>query len=317
MSSDQPSITASKVGIASPTASSSSKVDNPTMANPWSTTPADVALAPLYKLLKNFESLDQLFASQLEAANSSSSSVGATTIGLGMSSSSSGGISSPVGSPTPIAIPSSTTAATSQILLTLAPDNANHGSMLIRQLRESDKASAVRREKQQDVVTGELFPEIKKSLQLADQTTLLFERLSDSLDLLSDIDTLRRSYNSTYRTNQKIWDEISQENKAKLIQCLRSAVYAIFQLFEAREEKARFVAHEKSLLDLVKRTDILREDIEFDDYYLEDLFDLLQECSNSLELIRLYPAVKSGSGRRIPPKGPCTPGTPGGTIGVK
>jgi hypothetical protein len=310
---DQHSISASKAGIASPHSSSSSRGDNrAAMANPWSTTPADVALAPLYKLLKNFESLDQLLAAQLEIANSSS---GSTTNGLSMSSSSSGGISSPPGgSPTPGAVPHSTTAATSQILSTLAPDSANHGSVLVRQLRESDKASAIRREKQYDVIAGELFPEMKKSLQLADQTTLLFERLSDSLDVLSDIDTLRRSYNSSYRTNQKIWDEISQENKAKLIQCLRSAVYAIFQLFEAREEKARFVAHEKSLLEMVKRTDILREDIEFDDYYLEDLFDLLQECSNSLELIRLYPAVKSGSGRRIKPG---TTPTSLSSIGVK
>jgi len=258
--------------------------------NPWSATPADIALAPLYRFVKGFEAFEQsLIASQQQE----SSGVGSTNIIPAKST----GDSKPV---TPRANNISTVEATSQVLASLNGDNNNnHGSMLIRQLRESDRTARIRREKQRDTIAGELFPEIRKSLALSEETTILFDRLADSLDELADVETLHKTYASSYRSNQQLWDEISQENKAKLIQCLRSAVYAIFQLFEAREEKSRFVAHEKSLLEIVKRTDILREDIEFDDYYLEDLFDLLQECYNSLELIRLYPAAKSGTGKRI------------------
>lgn len=46
--------------------------------------------------------------------------------------------------------------------------------------------------------------------------------------------------------------------------------------------------YQKIVSELIERTNIFDELKEFDDFHLEDLYDLLTECCNSLELIKRY-----------------------------
>jgi hypothetical protein len=162
----------------------------------------------------------------------------------------------------------------------------NKKSNFIGQLREVDGFLVLKRQSEFHRRAIEKQPELMKALEIAEQLTQIFNRLSNELDIFNRSDDLKNSFINAFRTSQIIWDDISQENKAKLVNSIRSAIREIIKVFRTREDE-KFRAHEKNLDLLIQRTNVFDERKEFDDYYLEDLYDLLTECSNSLEMIRL------------------------------
>ena len=204
------------------------------MSNPWRTTPADIGLMPLFRLL------NALGDEENEASTRKS------TI-----------IQSRLKPPT-----------------------------LVEELRELDEYIIRKRDNEFMKTAYELRPELKHSTELVDHLTELFYTISIQLDAFNQTDALKNSYVNAFKSNQIIWDDISQENKAKLVNSIRSAIDAILRIFKDREQTEVIVSHQNSMQELIKRTNVFDETKEFDDYYLEDLYDLLTECVNALELIR-------------------------------
>ncbi len=161
----------------------------------------------------------------------------------------------------------------------------NRKSNFIGQLREVDGFLVLKRQSEFHKRAIDKQPELKNAMDIADQLTSLFDKLSRDLDAFTKSDDLKNSFINAYRTSQIIWDDISQENKAKLVNSIRSAIREILKVFRTRQDE-KFRAHEHNLVLLIQRTNVFDEEKEFDDYYLEDLYDLLTECSNSLDMIR-------------------------------
>lgn len=162
----------------------------------------------------------------------------------------------------------------------------NRKSNFIGQLREVDGFLLLKRQSEFHRRAIDKQPELKNAIDIAEQLTDLFNKLCRDLDGFTKSDDLKNSFVNAYRTSQIIWDDISQENKGKLVSSIRSAIREIMKAFQTREEET-FRSHEHALLLLIERTNVFDEEKEFDDYYLEDLYDLLTECSNSLDMIRL------------------------------
>lgn len=217
------------------------------MANPWNTTPADLALTPLYELLKSFES--------------SSSTSFRSDPGL----------------------------------------SGNGGSSLIAKLREADKLAYIRREAEFQQKAMEIRPEIKQCMELEAELTISFNKLTEILEKINNKGHLKQAYVRVYNSSQVVWDDISHENKAKLVHCIRSAINAIFKQIQARKDEPSFATHQKVVSDLIERTTVFDEKKEFDDFYLEDLYDLLTECTNSLELIKRNQPSRPASNKLSPP----------------
>lgn len=198
------------------------------MANPWRTSPAEVGLLPLYRLLNAFENDN--------------------------------------GQPH-------------------NPPSRFKKRGLIDELRELDEYIITKREADFQKTAYELRPELKRSSELVDHLSGLFNQISIELDTFNQSDALKNSYVNAFKTNQIIWDDISHENKAKLVNSIRLAIDAILRIFHDREQTSAIISHQQSMQLLMERTNVFDEAKEFDDYYLEDLYDLLTECSNALELI--------------------------------
>lgn len=180
---------------------------------------------------------------------------------------------------------------TNIINLPSEPINNPPQNTLILKLREADQIARRRREKQFMDKAIDIKPEIKQVVVFNKRLTDLFQKLSQDLENLSQNDLLKQSYIQAFRRSQVVWDDISQENKAKLVNSIRSAIRAISKVFQAKEKQPNFIEYEKNLNDLITRTDIFNESKEFDDLYLEDLYDLLTECSNCLEIIKREPSL--------------------------
>jgi hypothetical protein len=168
------------------------------------------------------------------------------------------------------------------------------GSSLIAKLREADKLAEARRESQFQQKAIEIRPELKQCMDLEQEMDSMFTELSGLLDKLNGQDHLSQAYLRVFHSSQVVWDDISHENKAKLVQCIRSAINAIFKQIQARQEEPSFSTHQKVVSDLIDRTSVFDETKEFDDFFLEDLYDLLTECANSLELIKRNQPPKAG-----------------------
>lgn len=220
------------------------------MSNPWNTTPADLALGPFHHLLHSFETSS---VQQHDHNN----------------------------------------------------NNTNHPGSIVAKLREADRLIRAKRELEFQKKAIEVRPEIKQYLELEKQLTVMFNDLSDQLENIqqapntipsssasessSNHDLLRQAYLRVFHTSQVVWDDISHENKAKLVYCIRHAIKAIFHQIQLRsKDEISFATHQKIVSELIERTNIFDELKEFDDFHLEDLYDLLTECCNSLELIKRY-----------------------------
>ena len=233
------------------------------MSNPWNTTPADLALTPFHQLLQNFET-----ASSSSATTSSSQS-----------------------------------SSSSFTMVSVRHPVFASGS-IVNRLRAADKIIQAKRNTQIREKAMEIRPEIKQSLELEEELHRMFDEMAKSLQsiekasklpvsngstntLEGSVDLLRQAYLRVFNTSQVIWDDISHENKGKLVNCIRLAIKAIFFQIQARgKDDPSFATHQKVVSDLMERTTIFDENKEFEDFYLEDLYDLLTECCNSLELIR-------------------------------
>lgn len=129
-------------------------------------------------------------------------------------------------------------------------------------------------------------PDLERALEVENLTTL-FDKILFDLDSFLNSDVLKNSFINAFRTSQIIWDDISQENKAKLVNSIRLAVSEIMKIFQMKKQPCEeFTKQESNLKLLIERTNVFDMEKEFDDFYLEDLYDLLTECSNSLEIIR-------------------------------
>lgn len=158
-------------------------------------------------------------------------------------------------------------------------------SAFIAQLRDVDVW--LERKRRLDFQRRAFQPDLKQALEVESITTA-FEKMVSDLDSFVKSDALKNSFINAFRTSQIIWDDISQENKAKLVYSIRLALSEIMKIVQIKMITFEdFKNHEKNLKVLIERTNVFDIEKEFDDYYLEDLYDLLTECSNSLELIRI------------------------------
>jgi uncharacterized pyridoxal phosphate-containing UPF0001 family protein len=89
------------------------------------------------------------------------------------------------------------------------------------------------------------------------------------------------------------WDNLSQENKSKLIAVIRDAVKAVVTLSDNRAVNEQTTKQCKMFQEVMDKTSIADESQSFNDFDLEDLHELLNECANSLELFKLNPVLKS------------------------
>ena len=207
--------------------------------------------------------------------------------------------------------------------------NYTGASQLVNKLRQADLILAAERQADFRDRAIELRPEIRQAYDLEKSISKMFTILTKELQSLSQHENLSKSYIRLYEASQVIWDDISQENKAKLIFSIRQVIEDIFIYIQRYananvnvnvsgpattannansgneeklsdssnnntvaiglvEQKALIIQKEQTLRLLMERTDVKNESKEFEDFHLEDLYDLITECINSLELIRLF-----------------------------
>jgi hypothetical protein len=224
------------------------------MSNPWNTTPADVALTPFHQLLQSFEVFqsDKSFQSDNNNENGDYNEEDETK-----------------------------SAFVSQ--------QQQYSSPLVSKLREADKVAYELREQLIREKAIEERPEIRTCYESEKELSAMFNQLSSVLENLEKGNQLQNAYLKVFNTSQIVWDDISHENKGKLVSSIRSAIRGIFKQIQVRgRDEVSFAQHQKVVAELIERTNIFNEEKEFDDFQLEDLYDLLTECCNSLELIKRH-----------------------------
>jgi hypothetical protein len=207
--------------------------------NPWNSTPADIALTPVHKLISKYQT-----ARGSKTKNE-------------------------------------------------AEQSSHKESGFIARLRQADCLASQKRELMYQTYVTENYPEIGEIAQQAQQLHTLFEKLSGILDSFNAKDELRDSYFDTIRSSQMSWDNLSQENKSKLIAVIRDAVKAVVTLSDNRAVNEQTTKQCKMFQEVMDKTSIADESQSFNDFDLEDLHELLNECANSLELFKLNPVLKS------------------------
>lgn len=218
------------------------------MSNPWTYSPRDIALAPLYRTLKNIEDpSDVSSVAQVSIANTNAKNN------------------------TPF-------------------QDASVGrkrSTLIEKLRQADVVNQRRRN---DPSIHGISPENAKIITFARKLTKIFVIVSRSLEQFQKADVLKTAYLQAFLSNQLLWDDISYENKQRLIHTSRHLLEQLLQLLQNQESVSRhnsFAQCVTELQEVMERTEIMRDDTQADDVALEDLFEVLSQCMATLEVIKL------------------------------
>jgi hypothetical protein len=202
------------------------------MANPWGTTPLQVALDPLYLLLRNIDGRN------VQRPGRSQRDV--------------------------------------------------YRSPLIMKLRAADQLIEKDRTRKFHEHTVDSHPIILKTQQLFVQLTDLYERLAGQLELINRPELLKEMI--VFDRPFFVREEISQENKEKLINSIRSGTRAIITLLTNRaEEMTNYGPLEECkyhMLDVIQNMDIFNEQIDLDDYDSPDLYEFLMECCHAVDLIK-------------------------------
>lgn len=161
-------------------------------------------------------------------------------------------------------------------------------SALIAKLKRADE---IHRNRRADPNHGGLSPENEKLLNFSRRLTKIFVILSRSLEQFQKADILKTAYLQAFLSNQVVWDDISQENKAKMVNSLRSLIKALQTLLTAKQDSYSATNSFKQCFEelrvVIERTEIMNQDRSCDEYPLEDLFEVLTEISGCLEVIRL------------------------------
>lgn len=164
-------------------------------------------------------------------------------------------------------------------------------SDFIARLRLADSIAAQKRDKVYQDFIEERYPEIRETAVTAQDLSVVFERLIAHFTRFSANDQLRESYFHSIRASQMVWDDLSQENKAKLIDAIRSAVRAISALNSNRVQTAQTQHQWQAYDEVLRRTNICDASKGFGDFLLEDLHEVLTECANVLQLFANCPTL--------------------------
>ncbi len=170
-------------------------------------------------------------------------------------------------------------------------------SPFMMKLRAADRLIEKDRERKFFERAVDTHPVILQSRQLFDQLTDLYERLASQLELINRPELLKEMI--VFDRPFFVWEEISQENKEKLINSIRSGTRAIVTLLTNRSEEMSSGPLEECkyhLLNVIQDMDIFNEQIDFDDYDLPQLYEFLMECCHAMDLIKktspkLRPAI--------------------------
>lgn len=161
-------------------------------------------------------------------------------------------------------------------------------SALIAKLRRADE---IHRNRRADPNHGGLSPENEKLLNFSRRLTKVFVILSRSLEQFQKADILKTAYLQAFLSNQVVWDDISQENKTKMVNSLRFLIKAIQTLLVAKQDSYSATNSYKQCAEelkvIIERSEIMNNDRSCDEYLLEDLFEVLTEISGCLEVIRV------------------------------
>lgn len=202
------------------------------------------------------------------------------------------------------------------------PQHTNHNnretfrSPFMMKLRAADELIANDRKKRFYQQSVDAYPEILQSHQLYGQLTDLYERLAVQLELINRPELLKEMI--VYDRPHFVQEEISQENKEKLIYSIRSGTRAIITLLTNRSEElysanSSLEECKHHLLSIINQMDIFNEQNDFDDYELSELYEFLMECCHAIDLIKKK-AVKQ---RPVPIAIAVSPSTPGiGSTGI-
>eukprot|EP01031_Cornospumella_fuschlensis_P040435 gene40435-49281_t len=166
-------------------------------------------------------------------------------------------------------------------------------SDLISKLRQADALAAQKKELFYQMYLAENHPEVAKVAKLSEELNATYQKLCSYLEKFTATDALQESYFQAVRASQVVWDDLSQENKGRLITTIRQAVKAIETLNSNREFDEKTQDQVRIFEEVVLRTNVADESQNFDDFVLDDLHELLQECRNCLDLFRQHPRLKS------------------------
>eukprot|EP01039_Chlorochromonas_danica_P005380 gene5380-5918_t len=136
------------------------------------------------------------------------------------------------------------------------------------------------------------YPEVAAVARHTKELNQIFQRLSAFFQDFTSTDALRDSYFHTIRASQVQWDDLSQENKGRLIRALRNCIQGITKLNGNRIKTVKVKKEIEVFQEVLERTDILNEEKSFDDFLLDDLHELLTECANLLVLFKADPSLR-------------------------
>lgn len=169
-------------------------------------------------------------------------------------------------------------------------------SSFIAQLRQADAISARKRAVAYQEYVNHRYPEIRESAETMDELAVLATKLARYFERYGTGEDIRESYFHVIRANQVAWDDLSLENKGKMIQTLRHAVQSITTLNKNRVQSSEVIEQCKTYEDVLARTSILDESKNFDDYLLEDLHEVITESANLLTLFSNNPKLQDRDG---------------------
>jgi hypothetical protein len=154
------------------------------------------------------------------------------------------------------------------------------GSALIEKLRSFDEIAFYQREITLQGCVKKVDPEIERFYELENEIGSIFKDLSQQLasfrgNVTSPDGSLQKSYKNLLSSQQMvIWDDISFENKSKLLSLLREII-------------KRFVHLDCKLgSDLVKFTDsidFLNLTKDFEEYQIEDLQRIVKQSESLIQ----------------------------------
>jgi hypothetical protein len=238
----------------------------PRMSNPWSTSVRDIALAPLYKTLKKYDA---------EQPDEQQPQLSIQTENLQNNHS----------------IEIQTHPPQQQS----AAKNSSK-SQFIANLRRADELNRLRRE---DPYADGIGYENQKVVSFSRRLTKMFIALSKSLEQFQKADVLKTAYLQAYMANQVMWDDISTENKVKLVNAVRSLLKALKvqlnnQISHHTATAPVFKVRLSELEACIERSGIMDETKNPDDFIIEDLYELLAEALGTLEVIRSVFSTENG-----------------------
>lgn len=228
-------------------------------SNPWINTPADIALHPLLQFIDKQQPPPQPQPPQ----NTENSLLSLSNDHLGN--------------------PSSSSSSSSSLSST---------SILINRLRAADRIAMNEQDELYRQYLHQNYPEVAAVAKQTKELNQIFLRLSAFFQDFTSTDALRDSYFHTIRASQVQWDDLSQENKGRLIRALRNCIHGIKKLNANRIKTVKVKKEIQVFQEVLERTDILNEEKSFDDFLLDDLHELLTECANLLVLFKSDPSLK-------------------------